>query len=214
MRYVFRALAIVAVLGVFFNLSIAQKSLKEVPDGASDDLTKEGTRESHQGADNPQQGNRSERDGRFGGPDPYGPEGYDKFIEKAERQLNDPQWQLKIDLQDPKRIVVNHADGSSDEYWYVLFRVINDNTRNIKETELPGIDTSEVDPDNPPGPREITGPGITQDLEGVPVDCHLDFRLDVFRRDIEKDPYDDSYPDDPDDVVLDDEVIALRRANM
>lgn len=214
MRYVFRALAIVAVLGVFFNLSIAQKSLKEVPDGASDDLTKEGARESHQGADNPQQGNRSERDGRFGGPDPYGPESYDKFIEKAERQLNDPQWQLKIDLQDPKRIVVNHADGSSDEYWYVLFRVINDNTRNIKETQLPGIDTGEVDPDNPPSPREITGPGITQDLEGVPVDCHLDFRLEVFRRDIEKDPYDDSYPDDPDDVVLDDEVIALRRANM
>ena len=214
MRYVLRAVAIVAVLGFVFNLAVAQKALKELPDGASDDLTKDGSRESHQGPDNPSQGNRSGQPGNHGGPDPYGPESYKEFIDKAERHLNDPQWQLKIDLQDPKQIVVNHANGTSEEYWYVLFRVINDNTRNIKQTNLPGLDESEVDPDNPPSPREITGPGITTDLEGVPVNCHLDFQLDVFTHNIEQDPWDDSFPYDPDDSVLTDEIRTLRRANM
>jgi hypothetical protein len=205
MRYVFRALALVAALGFVFNLAVAQKSLKEVPEGAGDDLKKEGDREAHQGADSPRQGNTS--------PDPYGAETYEQFIQKAERQLNDPQWQLKVDLQDPKRIVVNHADGTSDEYWYVLFRVINDNTRNIKQTTLPGLDTKEVDLDNPPSPREIGG-GITEDLEGVPVNCHLDIEFHVFSRNIESDPWDAGFPEDPDDPVLTPEQIALRRAQM
>jgi hypothetical protein len=205
MRYVFRALAIVAALGFVFNLSVAQKALKELPEGSGDDLGKEGDREAHQGADNPRQGNAS--------PDPYGAESYQQFIEKAERQLNNPQWQLKLDLQDPKRIVVNHADGRSEEYWYVLFRVINDNTRNIKQTTLPGPDTKAVDLDNPPSPREVQG-GVTDDMEGVPVDCHLDFEFHVFNRNIEADPWDLAFPEDPDDPVLTPEQIALRRAQM
>lgn len=205
MRYVFRAMAILLVLGFLFNLSIAQKSLKEVPDGAADDLTKDGDREAHQGADNPQQGNR--------GPDPYAGETYQDFIEKAERKLNDPQWQLKIDLADPKRIVVNHPDGSAEEYWYVLFRVINDNTRNIKSTRLPGIDTSDVNLDRPPSPREVQG-GITDDLEGVPVNAHLDFEFHTFIRDIQKYPGDDAWPVDPENEVLSEEALQQRRANM
>ena len=214
MRYVFRALATVAVLGFVFNLAVAQKALKELPEGASDDLTKDGTREAHQGADNPRQGNRSERDGRFGGPDPYGPQTYEQFIQKAERQLNDPQWQLKIDLQDPKRIVVNHADGTSEEYWYVLFRVVNDNTRTIKETELPSLNSDDVDLNNPPSPLEVKD-NSSSDREGVPVDCHLDFELAVFTHDIEKDPWDEGvYPYDPDDEVLPAEALEMRRANM
>ncbi|MCA8913950.1 MAG: hypothetical protein KDB90_00960 [Planctomycetes bacterium] len=214
MRYVFRAVAIVAVLGFVFNLAIAQKALKELPDGADSDLSKDGTREAHQGADNPRQGNRSDRDGRFGGPDPYGPENFEQFIQKAERQLNDPQWQLKIDLQDPKRIVINHADGSSEEYWYVLFRVVNDNTRTIKDTELPTPNSEDVDLNNPPSPLEVKDNSGT-DREGVPVDCHLDFELHVFTHDIEKNPWDaGEYPFDPDDEVLSPEALDQRRANM
>ena len=197
-----------------FNLAIAQKALKELPDGADSDLSKDGTREAHQGADNPRQGNRSDRDGRFGGPDPYGPENFEQFIQKAERQLNDPQWQLKIDLQDPKRIVINHADGSSEEYWYVLFRVVNDNTRTIKDTELPTPNSEDVDLNNPPSPLEVKDNSGT-DREGVPVDCHLDFELHVFTHDIEKNPWDaGEYPFDPDDEVLSPEALDQRRANM
>ena len=205
MRYVFRAATILMVLGFLFNLSIAQKSLNEIPDGADEDLTKDGDREAHQGADNPQQGNR--------GPDPYGAETYEDFIAKAERKLNDPQWQLKIDMADPQRIVVNHPDGSSEEYWYVLFRVINDNTRNIKSTTLPGIDESEVNLDRPPSPREVEG-GITDDLEGVPVNTHLDFEFETFTRDIHKFPGDRAWPTDPEDEVLSQEAIEQRRKNM
>lgn len=213
MRFVFRAAAIVAVLGFVLNLSLAQKALKELPEGSGDDLTKEGNREAHDGADNPRQGNRSERDGRFGGPDAYGPESFEQFMQKAERQLNDPQWQLKIDLQDPKRIVINHADGTADEYWYVLFRVINDNTRTIKETVLPTKNPEEVDLDNPPSPLEVQDRSST-DLQGVPVNCHLDFEFHVFTRDIEKDRYDTAWPEDPDNEVLSEEALAQRRANM
>ncbi|MBZ0134932.1 MAG: hypothetical protein K8I27_01000 [Planctomycetes bacterium] len=205
MRYVFRATTILLVLGFLFTLSLAQKSLKEIPDGAGDDLTKDGDREAHQGADNPQQGNR--------GPDPYSGETYQDFIEKAERKLNDPQWQLKLDMADPQRIVINHADGSAQEYWYVLFRVINDNTRNIKSTTLPGIDTSEVNLDRPPGPRKVEG-GTTDDLEGVPVSAHLDFEFHTFSQDMEKYPGDTAWPVDPEDEVINDEARELRRSNM
>lgn len=211
MRYVFRAASVLIVLGLILNLSIAQKSLKDFNDDdarkLAEDLEKDGTRESHQGPDNPMQGSHGERDGR---PDPYGGETFDNFIQKAERHLNDPQWQLKIDMADPKRIVVNHPDGTSDEYWYVLFRVINDNVRDVKVTELPGIDTSEVSLDNPPSPREVRY-NDPRTKEGVPVNAHLDFELHAFSRDIERNPWDgrvdkghwdETWEGDPEDPIL------------
>jgi hypothetical protein len=201
MRYVFRALALMLALGFAFNLGIAQKSLKELPDGAADDLTKQGDRESHQGADNPMQGSRSNASGRFGGPDPYGPEGFEAFINKAEMKFNDPQWQLKLDLQPPKRIVVQHPGGSAKEYWYVLFRVINDNTREIKQTVLPEPYGDEVDVNNPKTSLKVEDRS-TGEREGVPADAHLNFELHVFTRDIEKNPWDTQWPDDPENAVL------------
>ncbi len=213
MRYVFRALALMLALGFAFNLGIAQKSLKELPDGAADDLTKQGDRESHQGADNPMQGNRSNAPGRFGGPDPYGAEGFEAFINKAEMKFNDPQWQLKLDLQPPKRIVVQRPDGSAKEYWYVLFRVINDNTREIKRTVLPEPYGDQVDVNNPKTSLKVEDQS-TGEREGVPADAHLNFELHVFTRDIEKNPWDTEWPDDPENAVLTPEGLEQRRANM
>ena len=156
---------------------------------------------------------RTTRSRAIAGRTPTRGETYEEFIAKAERHLNDPQWQLKMDMADPQRIVVNHADGSSEEYWYVLFRVINDNTRNIKATRLPGPDTTDVNLDRPPSPREVEG-GITDDLEGVPVNAHIDFEMEVFTRDIFKYPGDQAWPVDPEDEVLSPEAIDQRRANM
>lgn len=212
MRNVFRALAIVLTLGFILNLATAQKSIKELPDGADADLTKPGTDEAHQGADNPMQGSRGKRDGN---PDPYGGESFQDFIEKSEMKFNDPQWQLKLDMQHPKRIVIDNPDGSSKEYWYVLFRVINDNTRKIKDTTLPTTHTDDIDLGNPKDPLEVTdNTGGADEREGVPADAHLDFELHVFNRDIERDPWDTEWPADPENEVLSPEALEQRRANM
>ncbi|MBX3460714.1 MAG: hypothetical protein KF696_12250 [Planctomycetes bacterium] len=212
MRYVFRALAIMMALGLVLNLAVAQKSLKELPDGADQDLYKPGDRESHQGADNPMQGSRGKRGGS---PDPYGGETFKDFIEKAEIKLNDPQWQLKLDMQYPKRIVVDNPDGTAREYWYVLFRVINDNTRKIKNTTLPTLHGDEVDPGNPKDPLQvIDNMAGADERQGVPADAHLDFELHVFNRDIERDPWDTAWPEDPENEVLTPEGLEQRRANM
>jgi hypothetical protein len=214
MRYVFPRTAALALTSLLvLNLAYAQSSLKELPEGAADDLAKPGDRESHQGADNPMQGNRNDASGRFGGPDPYGAEGYRAFADKAETRLNDPQWQLKIDMQHPKRIVVDQPDGTSKEYWYVLFRVINDNTRLIKDTVLPEPHGDDVDINNPKPPLKVQD-NSTGDIEGVPADAHLDFEFHVFTRDIEKDPWDTAWPEDPENEALTPEGLAQRRANM
>ncbi|MCL4731113.1 MAG: hypothetical protein KJ044_11830 [Planctomycetes bacterium] len=219
MRIVFRALAALALAGLVLNLSLAQKSLKEIPESEHEKLRKEGTRESHQGPDHPMQGNTSDQAGRFGGPDPYGPENFKQFGEKNERHLNDPQWQLKIDLYDPKSIVVNYPDGTSREYWYVLFRVINNNVRQVKSTTLPEPNPEEVDLGRPPEPLEIRG-GNTPNFEGVPVNCHIDFELQVFTRNVERDPWDTEWPRDPEEIErpsqlpASEQAEAERRANI
>ncbi|MBX3474347.1 MAG: hypothetical protein KF754_08185 [Planctomycetes bacterium] len=219
MRVLFRALAAVAVAGLVLNLSLAQKSLREVPESEHAKLGKDGSRESHQGPDHPSQGNSSSKQGRWGGPDPYGAESFDEFRAKNERELNDPQWQLKIDLQDPKAIVIDYPDGTSQEYWYVLFRVINNNTRSVKSTQLPEPNPEEVDLGRPPEPLEVQG-GITNEFEGVPVNCHLDFMLEVYTRDVERDPWDTEWPADPDlievpkEVAPNEQALAERRANI
>jgi len=220
MRIALRLFAAVALIGLVFNLSLAQKSLQEIPESEHEKLGKEGSRESHQGPDHPMQGNTNEEKGRFGGPDPYAAEDFKKFGEKNERHLNDPQWQLKVDLQDPKRIVINYPDGTSHEYWYVLFRVINNNVRNVKQTNLPEPNPEEVDLGRPPEPLEITGPGLTTQLEGVPVNAHLDFELQVYTRNVEKDPWDTEWPKDPEEIEMpsqlppSDQATAERRANI
>lgn len=230
MRYVFRALVVVVTVGLLAHLSLAQKSIEEaarerVRDASNegevnralqelrDKLGGEGSRDTHQGPDNPMQGNRSSESGRFGGPDPYGSEDFEEFITKAERQLQDPQWQLKLDLQNPKSIVINHADGTSKEYWYVLFRVINDNTRQVRETRLQQPNPDGARLSNPPSPlhTEVESFG---DLEGVPVEAHLDFEFHVFTRDIEKSRYDTEWPVDPENEVLSPEALDQRRSNM
>ncbi|MBK9975827.1 MAG: hypothetical protein IPP14_13735 [Planctomycetes bacterium] len=213
MRIAIRALAAVMLVGFVFNLSLAQKSLKEIPESEHSKLGKEGSRESHQGPDNPRQGNGSSKAGTWGGPDVYGGESYEEFAAKNERNLNDPQWQLKIDLQEPKRIVIDYPDGTSREYWYVLFRVVNNNTRQVKQTTLPDKNPDDVDLGRPPEPLEVKG-GNTTDMEGVPVDCHLDFELQVYTRNVEKDPWDTEWPADPEESVLKPEAVAERRANV
>lgn len=219
MRVLFRMLAAVAVAGLVFNLALAQKSLKEIPEGEHAKLGKDGTRESHQGPDHPMQGNNTDKQGRFGGPDPYGAENFKQFGEKNERFLNDPQWQLKLDMQDPKRIVVNYPDGTSQEYWYVLFRVINNNVRSVKSTTLPEPNPEEVDLGRPPEPLEIKG-GMTPEFEGVPVNAHLDFELQVYTRNVEKDPWDTEWPKDPEEIEMpsqlppSEQAAAERRANI
>ncbi len=228
MRYVFcrstwRLMMCLLATTLLFHLANAQqagpsvspegKSMKELPEGAADDLAKAGDRDSHQGADNPMQGNRSGASGRFGGPDPYGPEGYSEFIQEAETKLNDPQWQLKIDLHNPKRIVVNHPDGTAREYWYVLFRVINDNTRKVKDAQLPELHGEAVNVNNPGGPLEVRDDDTGQ-YEGVPAEAHLDIELHTFTRDMERGPWDTAWPEDPEDEVLSPEGREQRRANM
>jgi hypothetical protein len=213
MVYVFRALALVMALGLILNMSLAQVSKDELPAGAADNLAKPGARESHQGPDNPMQGNRSGAQGRFGGPDPYGPEGFREFMDKAETSLNDPQWQLKLDLQHPKRIVINHPNGTSREYWYVMFRVINDNTRQIKSTQLPEPHTGDPDPTRLAEPLRVQDTSRGE-REGVPANAHLDFELHVFTRDVERDPWDTAWPEEPEDEVLSREALEQRRANM
>lgn len=213
MRILFRAFAAMAVMGFVLNLALAQKALKEIPDGEHAKLRKEGSREGHQGPDNPRQGNDSKGQGQWGGPDAYGPEGFTESMDKNERQLNDPQWQLKIDMQDPKRIVVDYPDGSSQEYWYVLFRVINANTRAVKSTTPPTKNPEEVDLNAPPKPLE-TKESTSQEMEGVPVNCHLDFELQVFTRDVDTEPGDSAWPADPEEEVLTPEAVAERRAHV
>lgn len=194
MRYVFRTLAMVMALGLVAHLSVAQKSVDEVAEDSNlsetevrERLESEGGRETHQGPDHPNQGNR--------GPDPYGAEGYDAIMEKAERQLSDPQWQLKMDMQSPRRIVVNQSDGTSKEYWYVMFRVINDNVREVRRTRPGEMNTDDVSLANPPEPVSTAG-GLTGDYEGVPVETHLDFEFHVFTHDIEKNPHSEADGED------------------
>jgi hypothetical protein len=213
MRYVFRALALMLATLLVWNLATAQRALDELPPRTGEQLTKPGARESHQGAENPRQGSRSDRQGRWGGPDPYGPEGYQAVMDKAEMKLNDPQWQLKLDLQPPKRIVVQQPDGTAEEYWYVMFRVINDNMRRIKETTPPQKYDGRVDLGRRIEPLE-TQDNSPFEFEGVPVDAHLDFEFHVFSRDIERDPWHTEYPAEPEDEVLPAEALAQRRANM
>lgn len=213
MIYVVRAAALVLALGLILNMSLAQVAKDDLPDGAADTLTKPGTRESHQGADNPMQGNRSSSEGRFGGPDPYGPESFRDFMDKAETRLNDPQWQLKLDMQHPKRMVVNHADGTGKEYFYVLFRVINDNTRRVKNTVLPEPHSGEADPSNP-APPLVVQDNSRGEVEGVPANAHLDFELHVFTRDVERDPWETEWPQEAEDEVLSPEAQEQRRANI
>jgi hypothetical protein len=213
MRYVFRTLALMLTTLLVWNLATAQRSLDELPPGTEDQLHKPGARESHQGADNPRQGGRSDRQGRWGGPDPYGPESYEAFMDKAEMKMNDPQWQLKIDMQHPKRIVVQYPDGTAEDFWYVMFRVINDNTRQVKETIQPELHDGGVDLGRriePLETQDISPP----DFEGVPVDAHLDFEFHVFTRNIERDPWDTEIPEEDEDEVLSSEALAQRHANM
>ncbi|MHC4840435.1 MAG: hypothetical protein ACYTDT_05660 [Planctomycetota bacterium] len=205
MRHVFRLLTVLLAVGFVFNLSLAQRSSAEVD---PDELGKDGTREAHQGPDNPNQGNRSE-DG------PYGPEGYDKTRERLERNLNSPQWQLDIDLHDPRSITINYPDGTSQEYWYVMFRVINKNTRKVKDTTLPTPNDISAGPNNPASALEVEDNKLgSEDIEGVPVNCHLDFVMNVYTRDIEKDPWDTAYPVDPEDELLTAEELQARRDAM
>ena len=213
MRILFRVVASLAMAGLVFNLALAQKSLQEIPESERGNLTKEGGRETHQGPLNPMQGSTSKRPGRFGGPDPYGPEGYAEFAEKNERLLNDPQCQLQIDMQDPKRIVVDYPDGTSREYWYVLFRVVNNNTRAVRTTTLPALNPDDASLASPASPLEVRT-SLPGDIEGVPVVTHLDFELDVFTRDVERDPWDREWPADADEEVLSDQARAERRANI
>jgi hypothetical protein len=214
MRILFRALSAVALFGFVFNLAWAQKSMSEIPDAEHGKLKAAGDRESHQGPDNPMQGNTSKRTGPWGGPDPYGPEGYKEFAEKNERLLNDPQCQLQIDLQDPKRIVINHPDGTSQEYWYVLFRVINKNVRPVRRTALPTLNPENTGLE---GSKPLeTRTTVTGELEAVPVVTHLEFELDTFTRNVEPDPWSLEWPADPDEelLALSDEAKAERRARI
>ena len=187
MRHVARVLAVMLSLLVVVNLSLAQKSDKEVGPENMEKLKDQGGREAHQGADNPRQGNTSKDDWQ-GGPDPYGAEDFNAFSEKNERNLNNPQWQLKLDLYDPKRIVIDFPDGRKEEYWYILFRVINDNTRVQQTTTADAL--------NKVGSNEKPKPvGVKKDelgREGVPVETHLDIEVYTLTRNIEKDPWDDS----------------------
>lgn len=213
MIYVFRAAALVLALGLILNMSLAQVAKDELPGGAADKLTDPGARESHQGPDNPMQGSRSSAQGRFGGPDPYGPESFRDFMDKAETRLNDPQWQLKLDMQHPKRIVINHPNGTSKEYFYVLFRVINDNVRPVKDTTPPELHSGAADPSNPAAPLVVTD-NSRGEREGVPANAHLDFELHVFTRDVERDPWETEWPAEAEDEVLSPEALEQRRANI
>lgn len=239
MRYVFRALTVILAVGFVAHLSLAQRSMTEAgedivgPRGSDSKedyrnrvneaveslkggMSRDGTRESHQGADNARQGGTGFTEGRFGGPDAYAAEGYHEMMQRLERQLNDPQWQLKIDLMDPKRVVVNYPDGSTEEYWYVMFRVINDNIRRIKETELPTKNPEDGSIGSPAKPLEVTDLREGQDsFEGVPVNCHLDFVFTTFTRDIGRDPWDDeNYPVDPENDVITGPGLEQRQAQM
>lgn len=239
MRYVFRALSVFLAVGFVAHLSLAQRSTTEVGEDLvgprnsdsrseyaekvkakiaeiNERLNRDGTRESHQGPDNARQGGTGQNEGRFGGPDAYAAEGYHEMMQRLERQLNDPQWQLKIDMMDPKRVVVNYPDGSSEEYWYVMFRVINDNVRTVKNTVLPAKNPEDGSIGSPARPLEVEDlqAGL-DDIEGVPVNCHLDFEFTTFTRDIGRDPWDDqSWPSDPEDGVIGEAGLNQRRAQM
>lgn len=187
MRLIARACALLFLLALLVNLSLAQKSEKEVGSDNMQKLKGQGGREEHQGADNPRQGNTS-KDSYEGLPDPYGAEDFLAFTEKNERNVNDPQWQLKIDLYDPKRIVIEYPDGRREEYWYILFRVINDNTREQRNTV--------ADPLNRVGSNDRPKPiGVNSSVVGrmgVPVNTHLDIDVFTYTRNIDKDPWDTS----------------------
>jgi hypothetical protein len=187
MRLVARAFAVLFALLFVVNLSLAQKSDKEVGPENMEKLKGQGGREEHQGADNPRQGNTS-KDTFNGLPDPYGAEDFLSFTEKDERNLNDPQWQLKIDLYDPKRVVIEYPDGRREEYWYILFRLINDNTR-VQETTTPDALNKVGSNDKP---KSI---GIKKDpvgRMGVPVNTHIDIDVYTLTRNVDKDPWDES----------------------
>ncbi|GIK51037.1 MAG: hypothetical protein BroJett014_00100 [Planctomycetota bacterium] len=187
MRHVSRALIAAFSLLLLVNLSLAQKSDKEVGEENMAKLKGQGGREEHQGADNPRQGNTS-KDQWQGGPDPYGSEDFEAFSEKNERNLNNPQWQLKLDLHDPKRIVIDYPDGRREEYWYILFRVINDNTR-VQQTTTPDA-LNRIGSNEKPRPIGVAKEEVGR--EGVPVETHLDMEVFTYTRNIEKDPWDDS----------------------
>jgi hypothetical protein len=214
MLYVARALTVMLALGLLLQLSLAQKSMQELPEGAADQLRKEGSPQAHQGADNPRQGNRSSGQGRWGGPDPYGSEGYREFLEKVEREMNDPQWQLSADLSEPRHILISYPDGTTEEFWYVLFRVSNENMRRIRSVEHPRLhDESRSGDGSASEPLRARDRG-GDEREGVPANAHLDFRLEVFTRDIERSPWEMDWPEEPEDAVLSPEALEQRRAGM
>jgi hypothetical protein len=187
MRLIARACAILFALALLVNLSLAQKSDKEVGPENMEKLKGQGGREEHQGADNPRQGNTS-KDVVEGLPDPYGAEDFLSFTEKNERNLNDPQWQLKLDLYDPKRVVIEYPDGRREEYWYILFRVINDNTR-VQETTTADALNRVGSNDKP---KSIGVTKQTVGRMGVPVNTHLDIDVYTYTRNVDKDPWDES----------------------
>ncbi|MCC6574234.1 MAG: hypothetical protein IT462_10625 [Planctomycetes bacterium] len=182
MRYAPRILVCLLSMLLAVTVALAQKSTREVEadDAAALGKLKDaGGREKHQGADHPNQGNSS--------PDPYGAENFKLFSEKNERRLNDPQWQLKLDLYDPKRIVIEYPDGSSEEYWYVLFRVINDNIRRNYTTTEPNIN-----PDGARDPKPVDTTKNENEYEGVPVDTTIDMDVVTYTRNIDRSPWDES----------------------
>lgn len=229
MVYVFRTLLAVFVLGLMMQLCLAQRSMDEIPDDAKDRLKDQGDEERHQGPDNPRQGNRSGRDSPLGGDvDPYGPESFDEFTKKNKRHLYDPQWQLKIDMADPRRIVIDYPDGTSEVYWYVVYRVINDNVRVVREPVEFKLNRPTSSLSSPAKPVEAEGgyPGDVTDLEydesdwrrstnvnfeGLPVETTIDFVIDTFTRDVEKDPWDTEWGADPDIADLGQKAIDARK---
>ncbi|MCK6440740.1 MAG: hypothetical protein L6Q71_11150, partial [Planctomycetes bacterium] len=157
---------------------------KNHPADSGEDAAKGYTR---QGFGHIRQGNTSSDKDPFGRAfAPYGGESYETLAKKFEDRLNTPDWTLGIDMQEPRRIVVEYPDGTAQEYWYILFRLINDNYRKVSTKVVSDYDPSKA------GTGEINAVNIenqeAERWEGIPVRANIDVVVETLRYNTHAEP--------------------------
>ncbi len=157
------------------------------PADSGEDKKKSYTR---QGYGHIRQGNTSERGDPIGRDyGPYAGESFQELEDKLLDRSDSAAWELGIDLKEPRQITIQRPDGSIEEYWYVLFRLINDNYRPVSSREVENytpFDPSKVD--SPPTPVDVREIIKKNTWEGVPVQTTLDMLVETLSYDALEEP--------------------------
>lgn len=109
---------------------------------------------------------------------PYGGENLEQIHDKVHDRYLSPEWRLGIDMMEPRRIVIDRGD-KTEEYWYILYRVINDNFRDVIEEGTKGAIEDLFSSNLPESGIDRTVRSAEGRYVGMPVSTNISFHVEL-----------------------------------